>query len=227
MVSSSGSEGQKGMSPFITFEGIDGSGKTTQLRMLEEYLRRQKVRVVVAREPGGTPVGESIRKVLLDSKTTHLQPVSELLLYYASRHQNLHQVIEPALNGGEWVLCDRYADASMAYQGYGRGISLEIIEQLNRIAIGGHMPDLTLLIDIEPTLGLRRALERNSIRKIDESRFEKESIEFYRRVKEGYLIMAGKEPDRFKILQGDQPAERLHQSVLGLIAPFMAEKHVV
>lgn len=215
------------MSPFITFEGIDGSGKTTQLRMLEEYLRLQKVQVVIAREPGGTSVGEAIRKVLLDSRTAHLRPVSELLLYYASRHQNLYQVIEPALGRGDWILCDRYADASMAYQGYGRGISLEIIDQLNRIAIGDRLPDLTLLIDIEPALGLRRALERNSTRRIDENRFESESIEFYRRVRKGYLIMAGKEPHRFKILQGDQPVERLHRSVLDLVAPFLAEEHVV
>lgn len=209
------------MALFITFEGIDGSGKTTQLKLLEEYLRRHQVQIVVAREPGGTPVGESIRRVLLDSKTTHLRPISELLLYYASRYQNLHQVIIPALERGEWVLCDRYADASMAYQGYGRGIDLETIEQLNRVVIGGRLPDLTLLFDVEPALGLKRARERNCTRELDEGRFEKESLDFFGRVRNGYLTMAGKQPGRFRILQADQSVEKVHQSVLDLVSPFL------
>jgi len=205
---------------FISFEGIDGCGKTTQIRLLERSLQMRRIPVVVAREPGGTPLGESIRRILLDSTTAQLQPISELLLYYASRCQNLMETILPALDKGSWVLCDRYADASMAYQGYGRGINLETIEALNRISINCKMPDLTILIDINPGLSLGRARDRNSQRKVDEGRFEKEPLEFYNRVRQGYLKMAQKESNRFRLVDGDQSIDQVHQEILHIMAPL-------
>jgi dTMP kinase len=205
------------MAAFISFEGIDGSGKTTQIRLLESHLKSQNLTVILAREPGGTEVGESIRQILLHSKTTHLTPMSELLLYYASRQQNLHQKLLPARKTGSWVLCDRYADASMAYQGYGRGVDLAFIENLNRAVIAGHWPDLTVLIDIDPDLSLNRARARNQNKTVDEGRFEKESIEFFARVRHGYLEIARKHPGRIRVVNGDQPIETLHREIVGLL----------
>jgi dTMP kinase len=207
------------MGLFITFEGIDGSGKTTQVKLLYEYLLKKGVDALVAREPGGTEVGESIRQILLPSKTTSLKPVSELLLYYASRHQNLVQNILPALKKGYWVLCDRFADASMAYQGYGRGVDLEFIRQLNRAVIHQRQPDLTILIDIEPVLALSRARERNRQGATDEGRFERESPEFFTRVRRGYLTIARDDPERVRIVNGNQPVEAVHQDILRLLSP--------
>ena len=215
------------MPPFISFEGIDGCGKTTQIQFLEQFLCARGVPVVVAREPGGTPVGESIRRVLLDSRTTGLRPLSELLLYYASRHQNLYQNILPALENGLWVLCDRFADASMAYQGYGRGIDLAVVEVLNKICIDSRMPNLTILIDIDPRISLVRARSRNRQVVVDEGRFETESLEFYDRVRQGYLEMAGKEPMRFRIVHGDQSSDALHQEILKIITPMMEVQSAV
>lgn len=206
------------MAAFISFEGIDGSGKTTQIKLLESYLKAQNLPVIVAREPGGTEVGESIRQILLHSKTSQLTPMSELLLYYASRQQNLHQKLLPARKAGSWVLCDRYADASMAYQGYGRGIDLAFIESLNRAVIGNHWPDLTVLIDIDAALSLSRARERNRNDPVDEGRFEKESLDFFARVRHGYLEIARKHPGRVRVVNGDQPIEALHREIIGLLS---------
>lgn len=205
------------MAPFISFEGIDGSGKTTQIKLLEKHLKSRDLPVMVAREPGGTEVGEFIRQVLLHSRNTALRPLSELLLYYASRHQNLYQRILPALEAGCWVLCDRYADASMAYQGYGRGVDLSLIDQLNKMLINQHMPDLTVLIDMDPALAVSRARERNRHNSVDEGRFEKESLEFYQRVRQGYLKIAQSDPRRVRVVMGDQPIETLHQEILSLM----------
>jgi dTMP kinase len=208
------------MALFITFEGIDGSGKTTQLRLLHEHLRNHGIDVVVAREPGGTAVGEAIREVLLHSRSTGLKPVTELLLYYASRYQNLVENVLPALADGCWVLCDRFADASMAYQGYGRGVDLELIHQLNRAVVQERQPDLTILIDVEPPLALARARERNQPGAIDEGRFEKEPLEFFERVREGYLKIARENPERIRQVAGNQPAAAVHQDILSLLTPY-------
>jgi len=202
------------MALFISFEGIDGSGKSTQIRLLELYLCKQGVPVVVAREPGGTEVGNTIRQILLHSKNTRLKPMSELLLYYASRYQNLHENILPALTADQWVLCDRFADASMAYQGYGRGINLDFIRLLDQEVIQKRNPDLTMYIDIEPPVGLPRARERNQNSRQDEGRFENESIEFFTKVREGYLRLAKENPLRIKIIDGNQSIEAVHRDVL-------------
>jgi dTMP kinase len=208
------------MGLFITFEGIDGSGKTTHLKLLHAHLLQKGVDVVLAREPGGTEVGESIRQILLHSKTTGLRPVSELLLYYASRHQNLFENILPALERECWVLCDRFADASMAYQGYGRGIDLEFIRQLSRLVIDQHQPDLTILIDLEPALALARARRRNQKGTVDEGRFEQEPLEFFERVRQGYLAIARENPQRVRMVDGDQPVEAVHLNILELLSRY-------
>jgi dTMP kinase len=205
------------MAAFISFEGIDGSGKTTQIKLLESFLKSQNLPVIVAREPGGTEVGESIRQILLHSRTSHLTPLSELLLYCASRHQNLHQKILPAREAGYWVLCDRFADASIAYQGYGRGVELTVVESLNKTVINNHLPDLTILIDIDPALGLKRAQARNQNGTVDEGRFEKESLDFFARVRRGYLEIAHKNPGRLRVVNGDQTVENLHRQIIGLL----------
>ena len=204
------------MNLFVTFEGIDGSGKTTHLRLLHEHLLKRGIDTVIAREPGGTEIGESIRQILLHSATRNLEPLSELLLYYASRHQNLCQNILPALERGQWVLCDRYADASLAYQGYGRGVDLNFIEQLNHAVIGQRLPDLTFLLDLDPAVAIARARRRNQDRAVDESRFEMESLDFFERVRQGYLTIARKDPRRFCIVSGELPVEETHQQILRL-----------
>jgi len=205
------------MNLFITFEGIDGSGKTTQLRLLHEYLQKRNIATTIAREPGGTEVGEAIRQILLYSGTQDLRPLSELLLYYASRYQNLCHNILPALERGQWVLCDRYADASLAYQGYGRGLDLNFIAQLNQAVVGQRLPNLTFLIDLDPTMALTRARQRNQGRVVDEGRFEMESFSFFERVRQGYLTIARDHPGRFRIVSGNLPVEEAHQEILRLI----------
>ena len=207
---------------FISFEGIDGSGKSTQLRLLEAYLRKRGIPLLVAREPGGTEVGESIRQILLHSKNTGLEPVSELLLYYASRYQNLHQNILPALAAGQWVLCDRFSDASLAYQGYGRGISLAFIKLLNQEVVHQRFPDLTVYIDIEPQLALLRARKRNQRSLYDEGRFENESLEFFKKVRDGYLKLADENSHRIKIINGNQSIEHVQADIIRYISACLA-----
>jgi dTMP kinase len=202
---------------FITFEGIDGCGKTTQLEMLAERLRALNMPVTRAREPGGTAVGDAIRRILLDSATVGLAPVAEVLLYFASRAQNVDEVIGPALESGRVVLCDRFVDASAAYQGAGRGLGRELIENLERIACRGVKPDLTFILDIEPATSIRRALERNrdaaGTGAADESRFERESLEFFSRVRGAYLEIAAREPGRVLVINGERSQQAVQQEV--------------
>ena len=202
---------------FITFEGIDGSGKTTQLEMLAEQLRAREIGVTTAQEPGGTPVGAAIRRILLDSATARLSPVAELLLYFASRALNVEEVIRPALEDGRVVLCDRYVDASAAYQGGGRGLGLEMVSELERIACGGLKPDLTFLLDIEPATSVARARERNrsgeAAGRQDESRFEREGPEFFARVRQVYLDIAAREPGRVVVVNGERSRQAIHADI--------------
>lgn len=177
---------------FITFEGPEGSGKTTQIELLRQYLSKKGKSVLVTREPGGEKIAEKIRHLLLSPKYSPM-PLTELFLYSASRIQHVENVIMPALKKGKIVLCDRFSDATMAYQGYGRGISKELIKKINKFASKGLKPRLTILMDIEPGLGLKRA------RNID--RMEGESLAFHRKVRQGYLALARKEPCRIKIVK--------------------------
>jgi len=201
---------------FVSFEGIEGCGKTTQIALLSEYLKTHSIAHTITREPGGTAVGEGIRKVLLNSETIRLTAASELLLFYASRSQNIQEKIKPALERNEIVICDRYYHASMAYQGYGRGIPLDFIRKLTDLVCDPYRPDLTFLLDIEPEVGLARARARNHRRIENEGRFEAEDLEFYNRVREGYLELAS-EDERIQLLYAGRPIETVHRHVRTLL----------
>jgi dTMP kinase len=203
-------------SRFISFEGIEGCGKTTQIALLDDYLTKRSIPHLITREPGGTAVGEGIRKILLHSETIHLTTASELLLFYASRSQNIQEKIKPALDRGETVICDRYYHASFAYQGYGRGIPLDFIQKLTSLVCHPFRPDMTLLLDIEPEVGLARARQRNHARAEDEGRFEAEDLEFYNRVRDGYLELAS-EDERIQLIYADRPVEMVHRHILTLL----------
>jgi dTMP kinase len=202
---------------FITFEGIDGSGKTTQMRMLAERLRRQGREVLETVEPGGTAVGTQIRRILLDSANQDLRPTTELLLYFASRAQNVEQCIIPALCSGKIVLCDRFTDSTLAYQGFARGLGEDAVLALDRIACRGLTPDLTLLVDLDIDTGLARAQLRNTGTAGAETRMDDQSREFHRKVREAYLKLAKQYADRFRIIDGrgapDEVAARVWESV--------------
>ena len=187
---------------FITFEGIDGCGKTTQLRMLANWLRERGTEVIETVEPGGTAIGQQIRKILLDPANAEIQPRTELLLYFASRAQNVEQVIRPGLDSGGIVLCDRFTDSTLVYQGAGRGINSQVVLDLDRIACRGLKPDLTFLIDIDLDTSLARAKRRNERVGSSESRIDEESAAFHERVREGYLVLAQNEPSRFVVIDG-------------------------
>lgn len=187
---------------FITFEGIDGSGKTTQFHMLGNWLRDRGKEVIETVEPGGTAIGRQIRKILLDPANAGIQPRAELLLYFASRAQNVDQVIQPGLDAGHLVLCDRFTDSTLVYQGAGRGIDTNIVLDLDRIACRGLRPDVTFLIDIDLETSLTRAKRRNDRIGQAESRIDEESVAFHERVRQGYLALAGSEPDRFIVIDG-------------------------
>jgi dTMP kinase len=180
---------------FITFEGIEGSGKSTQLRRLAERIPN----AVGTKEPGGTPLADRIRAILLDS-SSHLDPVAELFLFAASRRQHVVEIIKPALDGGRTVLCDRFTDSTLAYQGFGRLINLDQLRTLNAWATDSLIPDLTLLFDLPEETGLTRARSRNAGAVQDEGRFEAEDLRFHRRVAEGYRTLAFAEPKRFAVI---------------------------
>jgi dTMP kinase len=187
---------------FITFEGIDGSGKTTQMRLLAERLRAEGCDVFETVEPGGTAVGQQIRRILLDSANQDLRPTAELLLYFASRAQNVEQCILPALQAGKIVLCDRFTDSTVAYQGYARGLGADTVMALDRIACQGLTPDLTLLIDVDVEIGLARMRTRNVGGPLNETRLDDETQEFHRKVRDAYLTIARQHAGRFRVIDG-------------------------
>lgn len=193
---------------FITFEGIEGSGKTTQQRRLDAILRAAGRTTVITKEPGGTPLADRIRAILLDSASV-IDPVAELFLFAASRRQHTMEVIEPALERGEAVLCDRFTDSTLAYQGFGRTLELDRLRQLNDWATGGRKPDVVLVFDLPEEQGLHRARSRNSEATTDEGRFEAEDLRFHRRVREGYLALATAEPDRYAVIDASGSADEV------------------
>ncbi|MFQ5926931.1 MAG: dTMP kinase [Terriglobia bacterium] len=199
---------------FLTFEGFDGCGKTTQLKLLAAYLRRRGVGVVVTREPGGTPLGERIRALLLSSASRGMDVRTELLLMFASRAEHVARVIQPALAAGKVVLCDRFTDASLAYQGYGRGLERSFIRELDRVACRGLKPHLTFVVDINPRTSLRRAKRRNRRARADEERFERETRAFYERVRRGYRAIARAEPQRVQWVNGEDTIENIHRKIV-------------
>jgi dTMP kinase len=199
---------------FITFEGIEGTGKSTQIALLAKHLTALGKSVVLTREPGGTPIGDQVRRVLLDPANSALDPKAELLLYAASRAQHLAELIAPALAAGKVVLCDRFSDATLAYQGYGRGIDRELIISLDRLVTGGMRPDLTVLLDIKTAAGLARARSRNSTAGLEsEGRFENEELAFHDRVRQGYLALAKQDPGRFRIIDAAPQAEAVQERI--------------
>lgn len=213
------------MAYFITFEGIEGCGKTTQIRLLAEALTAAGHRVTLTREPGGCPIADKIRAILLDAGNSAMTPSAELLLYAAARAQHISEVIAPALQRGDIVLCDRFTDATLAYQGYGRGLDRQTITELNILASSGHRPDLTILIDCPVETGLQRALARieaatvadsSSVR---EERFEMESRQFHQRVRDGYLALAGQEPARFVVVAGDATVQEISAGIAATVVP--------
>jgi len=199
---------------FITFEGIEGCGKTTQIGLLTSFLKRLQRPFLLTREPGGTGVGDQIRRILLSSENVGIEPMAELYLYAAARVQHLRQVISPALREGKLVICDRFADATLAYQGYGRGMDLAWIEEIHARTMANVKPDLTFLLDLPVEEGLRRALKRMENHSVKEDRFEKEALDFHRRVREGYLALARNEPRRIVVLDGMKEEETLHREIL-------------
>lgn len=189
---------------FITFEGIEGSGKTSQLQALRVYLEEVGLSVRVTREPGGTPIGESIRSILLRPDNSEMAALTELFLYGACRSQHVHQVIKPSLERDEILLCDRFTDATLAYQGYGRGLNLNLVNQVNMASTGGLSPALTILLDCPVEVGLKRSWARlhREGKARAESRFEVENIAFHQRVRDGYISIAREHSGRVKVVDG-------------------------
>jgi len=211
------------MGIFITFEGIEGCGKTTQLRLLKERLRAAGEVVTATREPGGCPIADQMRAILLDAQNSALTPLSELLLYAAARAQHVQEVIVPALERGEIVLCDRFTDATVSYQGHGRGLDLDTIEQLNRLATGGVEPKLTVLIDCPVEVGISRARARiEATTGAREERFELESLRFHERVRAGYLKLAADFPERFLVVDGSGDVAQTEERLNAALAPRLS-----
>jgi dTMP kinase len=202
---------------FITFEGLDGCGKSTQLARLAEKLSQHGFSVVMTREPGGTDTGEKIRRLLLDTRTSGLAPMAELALMFASRAQHLQEVILPGLNAGQMVLCDRFTDSSEAYQGGGRKLGSEPVLGLHRVLCGDLKPDLTILMDSDVDASVERARRRNLARSTsdsDEGRFEKENRAFFTRVRNAYLDIAKREPERVAVIDARGTPDRTHARIL-------------
>jgi len=194
------------VSMFITLEGIEGSGKTTQMTAIQNYLETAGYGVVVTREPGATAIGQRIRSIVLDPESHGMSPLCELLLYGADRAQHLSQVVVPALEAGKVVLCDRFADATRAYQGWARGLDMGLIDAIHEMVVGALTPDLTILFDLEPETGLSRTFQalENGQREGKESRFEKEALAFHRAVRAGYLTLAQQEIQRFLVVDASR-----------------------
>ncbi len=204
----------------ISFEGGDGSGKTTQLRLLENYLVSRGKLCLCTREPGGTTLGEMIRQVLLEGGREEITSPTELFLYLADRAQHVHEVIRPALASGRLVLCDRFTDSTLAYQGYGRGVDLDMLRRLNQVASHGITPDLTFLLDCPVEVGLSRTAQRlvsQESGKGREDRFEREKMEFHERVRTGFLNLARAEPGRIYLVDASRPIQEIHEEIKKIV----------
>jgi dTMP kinase len=206
-------------SAFITFEGIDGSGKSTQLRMLASELRLRGREVVTTREPGGTPLGKRVRKVVLDAEE-QVDPLAELLLYAADRAQHVRRLVRPALESGHFVLSDRYADATVAYQGAGRGFPEELVAEVVALATGGLMPDLTLIFDLTVEESRRRA-EQRSLKGDKQDRLDAEDAAFHTRVRDAYLRIAAAEPERVRVVDASGSVQETQSQVMKIVMPFV------
>jgi len=211
---------------FITLEGPDGAGKGTQARRLGEHLRRAAVDVLNTREPGGTPIGERIRQALLDDSHREMAAETEMLLFAASRAQFVREVVRPALARGTTVLSERYVDASLAYQGFGRGLDVALVRTVNDVATGGLLPDLTLLLDIDPAVGLERVQAAGRAGAAGGDRLEQETLAFHQRVRAGFLQLARESPERFVIIDAQGDVERVHREVVRAVEGLRAGRKV-
>ncbi|AEY64452.1 dTMP kinase [Clostridium sp. BNL1100] len=193
---------------FITVEGTDGSGKTTQIKLMEEFLKAAGINVVLSREPGGTEISEMIRNLILDPRNIDISPLTELMLYAAARAQHVFQVIRPALESGKYVICDRFVDSSYAYQGCGRGVDLKTVADVNRAAVDGVVPDITFFLDIDPRLAIERRIKSTGA-----DRIEQEKMDFHIRVYEGYRKMSLLYPDRIKTIDASKSIEEISSQI--------------
>lgn len=210
---------------FITFEGIEGCGKSTQARRLARRLRSGGIPTVLTMEPGGTAIGATIRHILLSSENCHLSSLAELLLYAADRSQHVSEVIHPALEAGKWVISDRFMDATVVYQGYARGQDMPFIHLLNEKVTGGLRPGRTFLLDCPVETGLARATKREKESEHQgQDRFEQEKRSFHEAVRQGYLTLASEEPDRFVVMDGTRSPDELEEEVMRLVWPFLNPK---
>jgi dTMP kinase len=200
----------------ISLEGIEGTGKTIQSKLLYEYLTKKGYEVILTGEPGGTRIGLKIRELLLSVENKGMTPLAELLLYNASRAQHIQEIILPAMNKGAIVITDRFTDSTVAYQGYGRGIDLDIINSITRIVAAGLQPDITILLDLDVEVGLKR---NRGINKMD--RLELEDVEFHKQVRNGYLEIATKEQERIKLIDASEGIEQVHNRIIKIIMDFL------
>jgi len=208
---------------FITLEGIEGSGKTTQMQQLRTFIENRGHSCVLTREPGGTALGEKIRTILLDPASTELVPMAELLLYMADRAQHINSLIKPCLAEGKVVLCDRYYDATVVYQGFARGLDTGFICDLHRLIFDDLKPDMTFLLDLAPRIGLARAWKQldNGGRSGTESRFEEETISFHKKVRAGYLELARRQPERIRVVDGSQDIKQVQVDIRDSLAEYL------
>jgi len=214
-----------GVSLFITFEGVEGSGKTTQIKRLKRYLKQKGIPYFTTREPGGTLIGEKVRRILLNRAHGEMMALSELFLYEAARAQHVIQVIRPLLKKKGVILCDRFSDASIAYQGYGRRIDPRLVDLLNQIASKGVRPDLTFLLDCPSDMGLRRAVRRDRQKRLNlQDRFEREKIQFHRRVRKGYLSLAKEEPHRIKVVDTREGEQKVFEKIRSMVDALIGSK---
>lgn len=211
---------------FITLEGIEGCGKSTQIKMLGDYLQNRGFSVILTKEPGGTLLGKNIRNLLLRSQGINIGSEAELFLFAADRSQHVKEIILPGLKDGKVVICDRFTDATVAYQGYARGVDNALIDKLNNLATSGLKPDVTILLEMEVSTGLERARSRNqkkdSLKR--EDRFEREGNSFHDKVKQGYLALAQAEPDRIKLINADRTIKQVHDDILQRVLPLLNKR---
>jgi dTMP kinase len=207
----------------ISFEGLDGAGKTTQITLLERWLDAQNIVYVSTREPGGTALGVEIRQLLLNRPDLAITPLAEALLFQADRAQHFATLVLPAMHAGKLVITDRCFDASIAYQGHARGVGIELVARLSVIATQGHIPDLTILLDLDPSQVHPRtdvSNDQSGLRE-DQTRFDKEAQEFHSKVREAFLVLARLYPERIKLLDASRPQEEIHEDILALVKPLL------
>lgn len=204
---------------FITFEGGEGTGKSTQIKLLSEFLTSCGIKNIASKDPGGTEVGLELRKILVTGDKDKIDPVTEALLYYADRRINLVQKVWPAMEQGTWVMNDRFADSTIAYQyyGYDKKIPLEILQQLYAMAVGSFKPDLTILLDIDPKIGLARSMEKAGHMAIKETRHESRGLEFHNRLRQGFWELAALEPERIVVLNADKSIAELQKDIIDVV----------